>query len=308
MRPAAERGPNLAAFFATFLAVLFSINYQWIIDFRGLIAGFDIEVTSLTRPEKMQTVPHIRAVIDQYRSGVPPFVALGAVLQIIHLAWRNGRKRPVEWMLLIFPAVFTVVLAWTPRLFDRHFLPVFVCLWVSAGLGWVNAIGWLWQRFPRLPGSIPAATLSAVAVGLYLIHHPFTHLVRDLGDDHRADLAGWIRGHLPADAVIAQDDIVFLGDSLPQKVISKHWIADFESLGALRAAGVTHVAMHRMVSGRYMSGGKGLTGEKDGRDKGGRREFYRNLEAHAHRVWEIRDGDDGALNPALLLYALDPEK
>ena len=172
----------------------------------------------------------------------------------------------------------------------------------------MNAIRWLWQRFPRLPVSSVAATIGVIALGAYLIHHPFTHLLRDLGDDHRRDLAEWIHAHLPHTAVIAEDEIVFLGDLLPQKVVSRHWLADFETLAAMRAAGVTHVAMHRMVSGRFMRGGKSDAGDKDGSEKSGRREFYRELESHAQRVWEMKDGDDGALNPGLLLYALDAEK
>ena len=314
--PPGPRLARLGVMLGVGLVVLLAIDWQWVVHFSALRAGIHSEMHDLLgRDEMVKKVPHIQQVIETYRSDLPIFVGIGVLLQIAHLVGRGGRRRPVEWMLVVYPLVFTVILAWSPRLFERHFLPVFICLWVSSGLGWVNAIRWIWQKFPRLPAwSIAVGTLAAVACAGRLPRN-FFHRHHELGSDHRALLAEWIRENVPADAVIAQDRRVFLENpdgsprpdlGLPQRIVTEGWLSDIGTLAELRKRGVTHVAMHMLDSGRFMHGGKlaekpSPTG-RDGRDSPDRRTFYSDLEAHAQRVWERKDGADGAMNPGLLFY------
>jgi hypothetical protein len=290
----------------------------------------------------VRKIPHIRMTVDIYKSGLPSCLAIGLFLQIAYLvhaasnrtrgaatgmfrqigdwfrsAWRDW---PVEWMLIVYPLIYTIVLVWTPRLFERHFLPVFACLWMSSGLGWVNGLRWLWQKFPKLPASSTAASVLAVAICASQLQRDFFHRSRDFANDHRARLAEWIRANVPPDAVIAQDRRVYLLQpdgsprpelALPQQIISAGWLSEFGSLSELRKRGVTHVAMHKLDSGSFMEGGKFRKGAKksfSGRDRPARHVFYREIEANSRRVWERDDGDDGAMNPGLLFYALDPKK
>jgi hypothetical protein len=223
-------------------------------------------------------------------------------------------------MLIVYPLIYTVVLVWTPRLFERHFLPVFACLWASSGLGWVNGLRWLWQRFPKLPASSTAATILAIAICASQLQRTFFHRNRDFANDHRALLAEWIRANVPADAVIAQDRRVYLLQpdgsprpelALSQRIVSAGWLSEFGSLAELRKRGVTHLAMHKLDSGSFMEGGKFRKGVKksfSGRDRPARHTFYREIEANSRRVWEREDGDDGAMNPGLLFYALKEKK
>jgi hypothetical protein len=322
LAPPGPRLARLGAFLGAGVIVLLAIDWQWIVDFNALRSGIHAQMHDLLeRDEMVKKVPHIRQVIETYRGNLPLLVAFGAILQTVHLAYHDGRRRPVEWMLIVYPLVFTVILAWTPRLFERHFLPVFACLWVSAALGWINGVRWLVQRWPRCP--IPAAGLALLVLTICALRLQltFAHTHHDLGNDHRALLAAWIRDHVPADAVIAQDRRVYLTQpdgrprpelGLPQRVVTVGWLSDLKTFDELKKQGVTHVAMHMLDSGRYMPGGKMADKPaplaRDGRDSPARRAFYSDLEAHAHLVWEHRDGDDAAMNPALLFYALDPGK
>jgi len=98
---------------------------------------------------------------------------------------------------------------------------------------------------------------------------------------------------------------------LPQRIVTVGWLSDIWTFRALQKQGVTHVAMHKLDSGRSWrrQAGRRSTAVKDDlRDTSQRRAFYRDLDAHAHRLWELDDGDDGSMNPGLLFYAVDPEK
>jgi hypothetical protein len=320
--PPGRRFARLGVLLGVGVVVLLAIDWQWVVDFQALRHGFHTEMHDLLEREQMvKKVPHIRQVVETYHTNLPFCLALGVLWQIIHLSLVNGRRRVVEWMLLAYPLTFTVVLAWSPRLFERHFLPVFICLWASSALGWVNAARWLWQRFPRLPASATAGALVFVVICALRIEHDFFHRQRDLATDHRALMAAWIRDHVPAEAVIAQDRRVYLTKpdgsprpelGLPQRIVTVGWLSDVGSYDELRKQGVSHVAMHKLDSGRYMPGGKfdeeALSTDRYSRDSAARRAFYGDLKAHAQLLWEHGDGDDGAMNPALLFYALDPEK
>lgn len=344
--PPGGRWARLGVLLGATLVVVLAINWQWVVDFQALRKGFGTEMHDLTgREEMLKKIPHTQQVIDTYESGLPRWIAVGVFLQIAHLIWTTffaardflsrspnamwvkspvpgGNKRPVEWMLVLYPLIFSVILAWSPRLFERHFLPVFVCLWTSSGLGWVNAMRWIWQKFPKLPGSAAIASVIVIAICAGRLQRAYFHRHKEFASDYRAELAAFIRANVPADAVIAQDRRVFLLQpdektprpefGLTQKVISSGWLSDFGSLAELRKQGVTHLAMHKLDSGGFMKDGrftKKITKENSSnRDRPARRAFYKDIENHARRLWEHEDGDDGAMNPGLLFYALEPEK
>jgi hypothetical protein len=322
--PRGARLTRVAVLLAGCLGVLLAINWQWVADFQALRTGVHTQMDDLLREDMMKKIPHTKDVLGYYRSNLPVLIVLGVFLQIAHLVCCDGRRRPVEWALLVYAALFTIVLAWTPRLFERHFLPVFVALWLSSALGWVNSARWLWQRFPRLPASITAATLAVVACGAWQFQDNFFDRLHRYTTDHRASLARWIRKNLPEDAVIAQDRRVFLARpdgsprpdfALPQRIVTVDMLSDLREVKVLRKRGVTHVAMHRLDSGRFMPGGKldkSAPTTTTGRNRPERQAFYSELKSHTHHLWggkdDDKDDDEEGNDSGLLLYALDFEE
>src|SRR5690606_9512655 len=135
------------AYAAALVLTLGAVNYQIVANLPTFVFAFSTEMADLTRKDKRGGIPHIRQVRRTLKKEIPNLVA---ILYVGTLAYpiRRRRSDPLLWMCLLYPAVFTVVLAYSPRLFTRHFLPVLVTVNVAAGIG---LVAMLRDGLPRIP-------------------------------------------------------------------------------------------------------------------------------------------------------------
>ncbi len=272
----ARRPMPWGLFIGVFVAVTLLLNYQIVTRFQEFLAGFEIEMKDVSRPSKRKDIPHLGQAGAVFTKLVHPWIFILAAIQIALTLVRRPRK-PVEWLLFLYPAIFLVVLLYSPRLFTRHFLPVIAFLCVLAGFGLPALVELVWAAFKkvipplrRTPAWVPVV-LVLVLLGLafrqaqrpmlWKRYKAFQHPTREM-------LIAYVNEHLPTNAVIATDRNTFLVDpegnpreDLPVRcqVLMKGRLAYFESVDALYELGVTHIAAHSRSSPRLFA--KGASGK-----------------------------------------------
>jgi hypothetical protein len=133
-------------------------------------------------------------------------------------------------------------------------------------------------------------------------------------DDPTA-VAEWIKAHLPATAIIAEDHRVNLSATkaeglstdarVPQKVLDKSFAPELGTLDELRAKGVEYVAVCRQNYGRFFNDEtKPQAGVKTGYNKN--RDFYAELFAQGQLLKEWPKGPIAYLQPGIRLYRIVP--
>jgi hypothetical protein len=286
------------------------VNYRVITEFDRFERGFSAEWkhgVAGTLPDvdvAPSPVPHLR-----YRRNVEqvtPLILVLALAGVVQAIRRRG-PRPELALVAAFSGWNLLVLSFSPLHSETYFLPVELGLRTLAGL-MVPGIRdlRLFAAHPKLRAlGVGAALLLPCAVAL----PPLAERIAAFRHDYRADLMRWMRENLPPDAVIAQDgkariptpdDWRFAGATMhgPQRVLfSRHLSAEWGSVEALRAKGVTHVVVAADDIRRY------------GRARGGsasQRRFYEELVQHSTLLWKspVRESWDTVLNPELYLYAL----
>ena len=156
-----------------------------------------------------------------------------------------------------------VVFSSTPKTSPRYHLPVTIAISYFAALGAWGLAALIGRRRVVLVAAITVLLLG----GMFI---PELKKLQERADafahDDRAELELFVREHLPPTAVIAQDEASNLPEPerrwehagrapLPQRVIGKKQIADRGELGALRARGVTHLAICERTYYRFLGGG-----------------------------------------------------
>lgn len=237
----------------------------------------------------------------------PPLALLGLIVCV----WTFKRDaRPIvsyvdRWLLLYAPAAFLLIFSFSTITAVRYFLPISLLVACLGGVGLAEVtrmIGnWAQRRWllrSRLAaGGVVIVCVTAQLPALVLLERGFT------SDDHRA-LRSYIAAKLPANAVIAADQLACLDKTgLPQRVFTRRAIADLGDFSALRAQGVTHVVVCWYDSRRYVTARKHPTAAAE-TDFLRRRDFYLGLKSHARLLWNSELAQPFQLRPGLALYEL----
>lgn len=231
------------AFFSGYLATIGIVDHQFVMQLGGFKAGFETEIADLTRNDKLHEIPHIASSIYTLKR----FIARAfAITMLIHLVehFRHHRRNPVRWLIILYPVVFLNILVWSPRLFTRHFLPVFALLllwvgltiptyarwisqandalqrWRATGSGTakeklVGAVQRLWLSIPFIKGrrlGVLPVSLGLTAFCLYIQAPGFAKVYNVYANPTREKLIDYINQNLPADALILYDTRVYLHD------------------------------------------------------------------------------------------------
>jgi hypothetical protein len=271
-----------------------------------------------------QQIPHAGFFQRFARRLMPPF---GLFYAWGLWVWWRGRRtpttsRPAETIMVLFPVVFTALLSFSAKDAGRYFHPCLLGLCYTAGLGladvflqlksgaWLAA--WPHARRQSLAWCVVGVALAGSIGRLWSVWDGFSH-------DARAELATFLRSSVPADAVVLQGQNVKLPDPkgsrelaaagfppIPQELRSidgKKWIADLGGFAAMKASGVTHVAIAENEYRRYL--------EPDAKPKDAlrvqfeqRRVFYEELFSKGHILFDRPAGKVGTHNPPLRLVAL----
>ena len=214
--------------------------------------------------------------------------------------WAELRRFPFRahadrWLAGLAPLWLTAVFSFSASTAVRYFLPVSLMMGCVAAVALPGAVRWI----KRPVRAMWAAGLVAVFVlpGTCLLLTGFAR-------DDRAELAAWVRVHLPPDAVIAEDARARLPlEGRALGLLSAPVVADLGDLAALRAQGVGYVVVCWYDSRRYTDPSKHAS--PAARDFGRRQAFYQGLSTHARSLWKSPLRQPNPLRPGLELFALD---
>lgn len=307
-----ERGRKALALCTAFVVAVVLVNFPiFFTSLSSLLGNVGREVDFTVHGEAGLTrrVPH----------GVYTAVFVGATNPVIWILLGVYYLRffkffrsihPAEWLLALFPILYMVILSFLPKTNHRYFLPdtLIFCTLAAFGLFSFSLGG-----SARLTRAVQAACFLA-AFGIFvarLIPYDFAFRV-----DTRQQLLAFIRENVPPDATIAQDRRVRLPsrteprdadstDFLAQKVVGGDFAADPGGIDALRARGVSYVAVSEAEYGRFFlpnhKPSKSVQADYDRQKK-----FYEHLFRDAKLLWECQAGLLPILQPHMRLYYLPP--
>jgi len=307
------------AFLGGLLGSIAIIDYQFLFQIQAFRSGFQTEMADLTRDDKISTIPHVKQTIEAYHRLLPAGVAFLALVQVAdHLRRRRGE--PVRWLLFLYPIVFTGVLLFSPRLFTRHFLPVFAFYFVLAGLGIPTLVAWVCRGFglPERRAVLPLSLALLIVTFFGTETQQLERTYQAFSKPTRERLFSRIRKELPPNAVIASDRRVYLLDpkdnprpeiAIPCKVIVKPRLSDFKSVQELRDLGVTHIAAHGIDSRALFRDPSEMDAPESAERKGMRGgPFYNELREASELKWEYHSRGVVYISPGIKLYELLPPK
>jgi hypothetical protein len=314
------RAARLKTFALVFVATFLICNFPllgWKISSPFRSIGHEMNGVAGGHLGLTRKVPHAEYLLS-LKSKVPIAVAVLAAIYALALVVTEPRRTPPEWINLLFPLVFLILLSCSPKVSERYLLPVSAMIPLLAALG-AGEIG----RFIGGSGSPARAAFGAlVSVALlgwaiYSELPEFRRSFEGFQHDDPTAVANWIKANLPADVVIAEDHRVNLSASkadglstnarVPQKVLDASFAPDLGTVDDLRAKGVSYVAICRQNYGRYFNDEmQPQSSVKSGYDK--KREFYGRVITEGELVKDWPKGPIAYLQPGIKLYRIAPHE
>lgn len=292
---AARRPRDLAMLLGAFAGGYLLVNWPAFVSAEAWTRSMADEVDRLAASgaTRKRDVPHPAYLEFYWRTS--PVLVLLLGLHLFHLARRRHHLRPVEWIMLLLPALYLAVISCTPTVTQRYFLPVgaiFACL-SAAGLLVLLPLrhGRWWAALALLAASAwqwPALLDSA----------------RGFAADHQSEVIRYLRTDLPAAAFVLVDDhreLAGAPDVNPR--LERRWIKPGESPASLRAGGLTHVVVTQRRQAEVMKDDKRAAGLDDAQTDAVR-EFYRQLFAQGILLREWQRGPNGYLQASFRIYEL----
>lgn len=303
------RGARLAVFTGVFLLVTAAINFSLLENLATFRHSFGREVKLVA--EGQNPAPGVHrigsfAYAGAFLDNTTPAIWL-CLLAHFWVQWKRRAALTLpEWILVLFPFAYTLMLSLSPKTNDRYFLPA------TAMFAWLAALGAL-----DIPALWPR--ISATVCVLLLAAFQLPSLVRydrAFRVDDRKDLRAWLDENLTRDALIAQDyrsvKLPLPGKNrsvnrqrpLAQRVLPDDKLAgELGTLDDLKRDGVTHVIVSQNDYGRYFrQRAKAQSGAAFLRAK----TFYETLFARGELLWERPRGTVIYLHPGLRVYRIAP--
>ncbi|MGH8047064.1 MAG: ArnT family glycosyltransferase [Chthoniobacterales bacterium] len=236
-----------------------------------------------------------------------PLVALLLIACYVSLALRRKQASAAEWMIALFPIGFGLLLSFFPKTNHRYFLPATAILLTLAAIGACTLSRFSWkdrQIFGRAGNPWPALVALflclAAQMPTFLDYYSGFHL------DGRTAMADYLRQHVPAGTIIAQDKRVDLDAlHLPYDFRGKLFAAEVGTIDELRAQHIEYVAVAEGDYGRYFQ--DKLRPTDDGAALFAERyKFYDRLFHEGEKLYECPAGTLQYLQPHIMLYRLPP--
>jgi hypothetical protein len=309
LRP--RRLPAIALCLGAAAAVIAVVNLPVLLHPAGFAEGFtrEVEFAALGHKGITRSVPHgvyWKVFID---STMPvrwlPVVGLLLVAFYMSLVLRRRQATAAEWMVALFPVGFGLLMSFFPKTHHRYFLPATAVLLAIAAAGAARLTLFTWRERPLFgrPEN-PWPALAALTLALAAQIPTFLDYQRGFHHDGRTAMAEYLRAHVPAGAIIAQDkrvDLDALG--LPYEFRGKLFASEVGTIDDLRKQGIAYVAVAEGDYGRFFQ--KTLRPTDEGAEKFSRyREFYDRLFREGQKLHECPAGTLQYLQPHIILYRL----
>lgn len=290
-----DRSRDLSAMVAACALGFLLINLPAFIAPVSASNSLDREIGLLTgaKKEVTRSVPHGVYSNVYWQSSTPVLIGLLA-LYGIGLVRRGFRLRPFEWVLVLLPVVYIVILSFLTKTNHRYFLPaaaILACL-SAAGLVPLLRLG---------KGKWIAALLIAGSVAwqvprLYRADRGFTQ-------DHQTEALEFLRSNLPAGALVMLDERVDLPahDDISTK---RRFVRPGDTIESLRGEGFTHVIVTSRKYGGFFKKSS-IPKKESAEDFEKVKRFYETLFERGVllREWEI--GGNLYLATPLRIYSLE---
>lgn len=290
-----NRACDLSAMLAASASGFVLINLPAFLALGSASHSLDREIGLLTgaKKEVSRSVPHGVYSNVYWQSSTPILIGLLA-LYGFGLVRRGFRLRSFEWVLILLPVVYIVILSFLPKTNHRYFLPpaaILACL-SAAGLVRLLRLG---------KGKLIAFLLISGSVAwqvprLYRADRGFTQ-------DHQAEALKFLRSNLPAGAEVMLDERVDLpahdGISTKRRIVRPG-----DTIESLRGEGITHVIVSsRKYGGFFMK--SSIPKKESAEDFEKVKRFYETLFERGVllREWEI--GGNLYLATPLRIYSLE---
>jgi Dolichyl-phosphate-mannose-protein mannosyltransferase len=299
-----RRRVRLLAFGLAFVAVVVWVNHRAFAELPQAVGALRWELgRTVGASAPSRPLPHPKAW-QAVALATPPAVWLFLAVFYLSLLAPGGRRPP--WpALALFPPAYLLVLSFTPKANARYVLPILAVCRLLAVLGAAWLVAWV------PPGRRRGAEQAVAFLLLtWVLVRPdiraVRHLRREFREDSRAELVAWIAGHLPPDALIAEDrharlglwDQVEGGPPLRQRVLSAHHrLPELGTLDELRARGVGYLVLCHEDYGKLFRGG---ARPRDAE----LRAFYERVMREGQLLWEGDEGELSYLHPGLRLVRI----
>lgn len=255
--------------------------------------SFGHEMDSLSGESKIASrrIPHGVYSNVYWQSSTPILVLLLAVY-FVSLWRKTSKPTPFEWVFLLFPLVYIVVLSFLPKTHHRYFLPVALMLACLSAAG-------LREILDFKHGRLIACGLVALSVAwqcprLFVAYQGFSQ-------DFKAEAIVFIETNIPPNAVVLEDKNV----SLPAtpRVIKRRLVPS-DTLEALRAEGITHVVVSsKQYGGFFLESSRPKKAGEENFQK--MRALYERLFEEGQLLKEWKTGGNLYLAPPLRIYSIE---
>jgi hypothetical protein len=290
-----NRTRDLIAMLGACAAGFLLINLPAFLALGSASNSLDREIVLLTgtKSDVTRNVPHGVYSNVYWQSSSPVLIGLLALFGF-GLVQRKFRLSLFEWMLILLPVVYIVILSFLTKTNHRYFLPaaaLLACL-SAAGLGPVLQFG----KGKWIAALLIAGSVAWQAPRLYHANLGFTQ-------DHQTQALEFLRTQLPTGSVVMVDERVDL--PAHNDISTRHRVVRSEdTIESLRAEGFTHVIVTaRKYGGFFKKSSKPR--KESAEDFQKVKAFYETLFERGVLLKEWETGGNQYLASPLRIYSLD---
>ena len=314
--PGERRSRRLGFFAAAFAIVFIVANHQMFTHLGEWLASFNREFgMSVSGSRGVAARSPFAQYFYWFRQSVPTAAIVFLALNALSLLTTARRRSLADWLIFLFPFVFTAMLMVSPRVSDRYFLPAAVLFNFNALVGVGVSAEWFTRAFGKFRC---VGQCAFVALALWLgwggQFHLFAKTRAQFQTDDRRELETWMDANLPAGGKVVQDDTIHLPDPDDHKqegiarpfkhtVTTREFAPDLGTLAELRAQGIRYVVTSPKKSLRYTGGGM-VPGDDAKEEFERRKTFYTALPREAKLLWLRGMTEIDTLHPGIELYDL----
>jgi 4-amino-4-deoxy-L-arabinose transferase-like glycosyltransferase len=290
--------------------LILALNAPLLANWHGFREALGDEIYRLEKGDYGMNAAHSMAFnyLALLAIQVPPPLLSGYLFYLCYRLARYRSTGPAEWIFLGLPLLALALLALTEKYSERYVLPLLVLTYTAGFYGVLAAAGELLKERQRiLPLKAALAVLMAASSCVFTFGN-WSKIYRGFQHDSRAELTAWIRGNLPADAMIAEDSYAKINpyDLQERVLINNFFVADIGSIEELKRMGVTHVIISYDVYHRFVDGSvKPPPNQRD--DFQRRKLFYETARKERKVLWQDVNANPKALHPGLMLIELPDE-
>jgi hypothetical protein len=295
-------------------AVFLVVNMQIFREFYAFRTGLGAEIRHITTSHQgLIRPPRSLFYADALYQSCGPGVLCAAALWLVYVLCEPRRQSMATCVIAAWSLAYLAMLQLSPVKIVRYELPVVAIMAMLAACGFALLLA------REHPWVVRGA--AGVGIALVLVFNLWgvaaTRAAIDF--DSRAEMAQWIRTHLPTNAVLGEERIAgiagrtsagFASNEVPLKVIAKGNAAEFGSLEEAASIGVSYILVSDLTFGRFFND----TFDVDRGDPESaiiierRRSFYRALFEKGklvHRV-EAHTPVGTFFSPGLWLFCITP--